>query len=129
MINGQLPWFELEKKDEIKEAISKEDGSSFEGYVPQEIIEIYKMLKQNELDKSKINLLLEQALDRNMVYWDDLYVWEEIPTEDALRISPIPLRPVLFSKAIPHDKDQKPKEFFYYQEPPMEKGCCECLLL
>ena len=128
MLNGMLPWFELETKQEIKEAISKEDGSSFEGYIPDELIEIYKMLKDNDLDKEKISFLVGQAIEKNYVEWDDTYIWEEIPTEDALRVSPIPLRPSLFSKPISHLPEQKPVEFFYHQEPPYEKRCC-CLLV
>ena len=128
MLNGMLPWFELETKEEIKEAISKEDGSTFVGYVPDEIIEIYKMLKNNELDKEKINYLLGQSIEKNYVEWDDNYMWEEIPTEDVLRVSPIPLRPSLYSQPISHLKEQKPPEFLYYQEPPVTKRCC-CLLI
>ena len=128
MLNGNLPWFELENKEEISEAINKEDGSTFRGYIPDEIIEIFLILKENDLDdskKEKIHFLLEKSIENNFVEWDDTYIWEEIPTEDILLVSPIPLRPSLYTEPIPHNKEQAPRGFFYVIETqPQENSCC-----
>jgi serine/threonine protein kinase len=127
LMNGRLPWSDITNKNEMVEAMNEEDGTTFQGYIPNEIIEIFKLLKKKDANVDDIESLLNQSIEANMVEWNDPFVWEEASTEEVLMISPIQLRPLKYSEPIPHNKEQKPREFFFYMEPKGKSGGC-CLM-